>query len=240
MEVKVHGTEVDLQLGGVLLLLEQLHLSFSLLPGLLAFELLLSLSSLSLLLLVVLLLLIVKLLLLFLADGLGSAMISQVLEDLISQGLHLLWLSVGLRLFFAIESLDFVLSIGTFELKLVLGKIGVIIVLQQLMQFRGRILKLKSAKLFGHLSEHGVLKLDEEFKNSWAHLVDRRAEHNANVHQVSARAKGSVVPQLFVILLLAEAVFQSDGALFAIAEFFVDTDSEKAERNSQLHIWRAN
>ena len=65
MEIKVHSAEIDLQLGGVPLLLEKLLLSLSLLPGLTLLELFLSLTGLALLLLVLLLLIIIVLLLSF-------------------------------------------------------------------------------------------------------------------------------------------------------------------------------
>lgn len=78
VEVEIHGAEVDLQLGRVLLLLEELHLCFSFLPGLALLELLLSLASLTLLLLVVLLLLVIKFTLHFSRNGLRCAVVMEV------------------------------------------------------------------------------------------------------------------------------------------------------------------
>ena len=54
VEVEIHNTEVDLQLGRVLLLLQQLHLCLHFLLGFLAFEFFLGLSRILLLLLVLL------------------------------------------------------------------------------------------------------------------------------------------------------------------------------------------
>ena len=64
VEVQVHDTEVDLQLGGVLLLLEELHLCFDLLLSFLALELLLGESRVLFLLLVLFLLFFINFLLL--------------------------------------------------------------------------------------------------------------------------------------------------------------------------------
>ena len=64
VEVQVHDTEVDLQLGRVLLLLEELHLCFDLLLSFLALELLLGESRVLFLLLVLFLLFFINFLLL--------------------------------------------------------------------------------------------------------------------------------------------------------------------------------
>lgn len=81
VEIEIHRAEVDLKLGGVLFLLEQLLLRFSFLPGFPLLELFLGLASFPFLFLVFLLFLIVSFLLHRSADGLWSASVAdEVLE----------------------------------------------------------------------------------------------------------------------------------------------------------------
>ena len=87
-------------------------------------------------------------------------------------------------------------------------------------------MELGIAELFRHLWEHLVLKLDEEFKQAWAHFVNWGTEHNANVHDVATGSESSVVPKLFVIVLFLKAIFESDSALLAILKLSVDAHSK--------------
>lgn len=89
MEVQVHSAEVDLQFGAILLLLQKLHLSFSLLSGLSLLKFFLSLSSFSLLLLIVFLLLVIKLALGVLGNWLGHTFVSEIVIHFLLQWLHL-------------------------------------------------------------------------------------------------------------------------------------------------------
>ena len=59
VEVEIHDAEIDLQLGRVLLLLQELHLSFDFLLSFLALQLFLCLSGILLFFLVLLLLLLI-------------------------------------------------------------------------------------------------------------------------------------------------------------------------------------
>ena len=78
VEVQVHRTEVHLKLGRVLLLLEQLLLRLSLLPGLSLLKFFLGLTGITFLFFVVFFFLVIQLLLLLSADGLWSAVVAEV------------------------------------------------------------------------------------------------------------------------------------------------------------------
>jgi len=90
MKIEVHGAEVDLQFGRVLLLLEELLLGICLLPGLPLFKLFLGLACLTFLFFVLLLFQIISILLHSSADGLWSASIAHVVQVLLG---NRLWFS---------------------------------------------------------------------------------------------------------------------------------------------------
>ena len=117
MEVKVHSTEVNFQLRRVLLLLEQLHLSLSLLTSLPLLELFLGLACLSLLFLILLLFQVVKFLLSVTRDRLRCAVLVEEWTDSIVLR-QVLWLFL-----FVSSSL---LTIGLDFLEVNLGFIGAV------------------------------------------------------------------------------------------------------------------
>ena len=227
MEIKVHSAEIDLQLSRVLLLLEELLLSFSLLPGLALLELFLSLAGFTLLLLVVFLLIGVLLLLFLTRLGLGNASETEEFFSSCKDGNWLRLITASCLAFkLANEKLRFGdTTVGELNVKVVLDKI----VLQgfsfQRNQLFYRIIFL--FKFFFHFREHGVVKLGEELEFAGLHDIGSWGERKCDLHDVSKGTKGAVVPDLFGISLGLETVFQGHCANITILKLIVDAHSKQ-------------
>jgi hypothetical protein len=224
VEIEVHGAEVNLQLGRVLLLFEQLLLSLSLLLGFALLELFLGLSSLALLFFVVLLLLVVQLLLLSCRDRLRLARIPEVLKQIIGQRLQLRRISVLLVLKLPEPESGGVVAIGTLHFHLVAGVLGSL--LQVDIEWENVAWEVLIPEFaFAELGEHGVVDLGEDLVSLRRHLVGGRAEPHPDAHDVAQRTKGTVVPELLFFVLLLEAVLEGDLAGFSVLEDLVDAHS---------------
>lgn len=228
MEVEVHGTEVHLQLGRVLLLLEELLLSFSLLPGLTLFEFFLGLAGFTLLLLVFLLFHVIVLLLHLTTNGLWNALFAEVVHVL---GWDVLWVrrtvpASVLRIDLFEEDLRRVSSVREFQFEVVVDYAAFVGFRLKRDEVIVHVLLLFIFEFsFFHLREHRVVDLGEEYNRSRCHVSRRWRERQLNLHHVAQRAERTIVPELGSLFLRLEAILKGHCANLSIIKFLVDAHS---------------